>query len=197
MSISVIIASIPPRTELLERCLKSVLSQTLQPNKILINIDKDRLGAAESRDNLIKSCNTDYVAILDDDDQFLPNHLEVLYNHIVNEQADLAYPSWVNEYGYETHLDFIFGKFWDNNQIHQVPITWMAKTSSLLDVGGFSSNFDIFNAEVDQHGHRIGEDFGVIQKFAKSNKKITHINEVTWIWNTGGGPNTQGRPDRW
>ena len=73
----------------------------------------------------------------------------------------------------------------------------MAKTSSLLDVGGFSSNFDIFNAEVDQHGHRIGEDFGVIQKFAKSNKKITHINEVTWIWNTGGGPNTQGRPDRW
>ena len=196
MSISVIIASIPPRRELLQRCLSSVINQTLQPDKIMVNIDNARLGAPASRDNLIRSCGTDYVAILDDDDQFLPNHLEVLYNHIISEDADLAYPSWVNEYGHGMHLDHFMGQPWDNNNVHQVPITWMAKTSSVLEVGGFSANFDTLNDTMDEHGHRIGEDFAMIKKLVNAGKKITHINEVTWVWNSN-GPNTQGRPDRW
>ena len=196
MSISVIIASIPPRAELLKRCIDSVIKQTLKPDKILVNIDNDRVGAASSRDKLIKSCDTDYIAILDDDDQFLPNHLEVLYNHIIKEEADLAYPSWVNEYGLSMHLDGFMGIPWDNKNIHQVPITWMAKTSAIIEVGGFCSEFDIDNDNYDPEGHRIGEDFVMIRKLVDSGKKITHINEITWVWNSN-GPNTQGKPEGW
>lgn len=197
MSISVIIASIPGRKEYLQRAINSVMSQSLMPDKIIIGIDNDRLGAARNRDRCIESCDTDYIAILDDDDFLLPNHIEILFNTIKNNDADLVYPSWMIEQGFISHLDHIMGKPWNNNEIHQVPITWMAKTSSILEVGGFSKNFEVMENNFDEHGHRIGEDFIMIKKLVNSGKKIMHINEITWSWNCGHIGSTQGRPDRW
>lgn len=197
MSISVIIASIPPRKNYLARALSSVLMQTKEPKSILTHIDFDRWGAAKSRDFLIKNCNTEYIAILDDDDQFLPNHLEDLYNCAVSTNADLVYPGWKPEInGLVTHLDWIIGKDWDNNSIHQVPITWLAKTKSILEVGGFCEGFDQNSQILDSDGHRIGEDFLMIKKLVKNNKKIVHLNKKTWIWNCRSS-GTQGKPSNW
>jgi len=195
--VSVIIASIPPRKNYLARALSSVLNQTKNPKAILTHIDFDKWGAAKSRDFLIKNCKTDYIAILDDDDQFLPNHLEDLYNHAIEKNADLVYPGWIPERtGMVTHLDWIIGKEWDNNNIHQVPITWMAKTKSILDVGGFSEGFNQDSQILDEHGHRIGEDFLMIKKLISNNKKIAHLNKRTWIWNCSAS-GTQGKPSNW
>jgi glycosyltransferase involved in cell wall biosynthesis len=194
MSISVIIATIPGRESFLERAVNSVINQTLKADEIIICCDNKRLGAPINRDKALNKVTNEFVAILDDDDYLLPLHLETLFSTIKEQNADLVYPAWQQEQGFITHLNYIFGKEWDNNNIHQVPITWMAKTQSLIDVGGFSSGFDVNVHELDEQGHRIGEDFNIIKKLVNSNKKIFHVNEITWVWNSNNPGSTQGRP---
>jgi glycosyltransferase involved in cell wall biosynthesis len=197
MSVTLIIATIPGREEFLNRAFMSAVNQTKKPDVIMVAVDNDRLGAPRNRDKCVMSCTTDYVAMLDDDDYLLPNHIETLYNFAEKNNADLVYPSWVNLQGFVTHLDYIMNKEWNNNDIHQVPITWMAKTDTLKAVGGFSSNFDVMNNDVDEHGHRIGEDFIMLKKMVAGNYKIMHVHEITWAWNCANPASTQGRPDRW
>ena len=195
MSISVIIATIPGREDLLKRAVDSVLNQTMKPDEIIIQLDNHRVGAPITRDKAIKQVSNKYVAILDDDDYLLPLHLEVLFNAIEKENADLVYPAWHTEQGFMTHLDHIFGKEWNNDEIHQVPITWLAKTTSVKAIGGFSGRFDVNSSEVDEHGHRVGEDFTLIKNFVRYNKKIFHVNVKTWVWNAGNPGSTQGKPN--
>ena len=197
MSVTVIIASIPKRTTLRQRAIKSVLSQTMKADTIMVEIDYNRIGAARMRDAMLERCNTKYVCVLDDDDYLLPNHIETLFNVAESRNADLVYP-WhrLSIEGYTSHLERWRGVPWDNNNIHQVPITWIAKTESLKAVGGFSSNFDVLSNNTDETGNRIGEDYLMIHKLVEANMKIIHFNEETWIWNWH-DESTHGRPDRW
>jgi len=197
MSVTVIIASIPPRFKGRKRSINTSINQTMRPDNVLLAVDYARKGAAHTRDMLLKAVETKYVCVLDDDDWLLPHHIETLYNVAESEQADLVYP-WhrISVEGAYSHLEHWRGVPWDNNNIHQVPITWMAKTESLRKVGGFSSNFDPLADEKDSLGHRIGEDFLMIHKMINNNMKIVHVNEVTWVWNMDGS-GTHGRPDKW
>lgn len=195
--VTVCTATISTRVELLERAKKSVENQTLKVKKHLIKLDENKDGHAIILDWLITNSETKYVAILDDDDELLPNHIELLYNKIIETGADLVYP----HFKYSSlpdggHLERFRGKPWDNNHPHQVPITWMAKRDVILEVGGFSGGFDIFSMEVDAEGNRVGQDFHLIKKLAAANKHITNIPDVTWIYHVG-HPSTQGIPIRW
>jgi hypothetical protein len=198
MSVTVIIASIPPRFKGRKRAINSSLNQTMRPDNVLVNIDFSRRGAAETRDMLLKAVDTKYVCILDDDDWLLPHHIETLYTVAEEHNADLVYPwhklSIGDQYG--SHLERWRGVPWDDSNMHQVPITWMAKTASLRKVGGFSSNFDTLSNNLDQDGNRIGEDYLMLHKMVDRGMKIVHVNEVTWVWNWD-GDGTHGRPDRW
>jgi len=196
MSVTIIMASIPNRTAYRRRAIKSIIKQSMKPEKILVEIDYDRMGAAATRDKMLKECHTKYVCILDDDDWLLPHHIETLYNAAEEENADLVYPWHTTSNGSVSHLEQWRGVPWDNNNMHQVPITWLAKTSSLKRTGGFSSNFDPLSDNKDETGHRVGEDYLMIKKMVERKMKIIHINNVTWIWNMD-GTGTHGRPDRW
>ena len=195
--VTVCTATIPTRIELLKRAVKSVETQTLKVKEHLIQLDDKKEGHALVLDNLVKNAKTKYVAILDDDDELLPNHIELLYNKIVQTDADLVYPHFkYSNLSDGGHLEKFRGKPWDNNYPHQVPITWIAKREVVLEVDGFSGGFDIFSMEVDNEGNRIGQDFHLIKKLAAANKYITNIPDVTWIYHVG-HPSTQGIPIRW
>jgi len=197
MSVTVIMASIPKRTDLRQRAMKSVVSQTMKADVFMVEIDYNRVGAAAMRDAMLKRCDTKYVCILDDDDYLLPNHIETLYNVSEEQDADLVYP-WhrLSIEGYGSHLEKWRGVAWNDDYIHQVPITWMAKTESLKAVGGFSLGFDPLSNKTDESGNRIGEDYLMIHKLVAAGMKIVHVNEETWIWNWH-DESTHGRPDRW
>lgn len=198
MSVTILIASIPPRFKGRRKSINTSINQTMSVDNILVGIDYARRGAAATRDSLLKAVETKYVCILDDDDWLLPHHVETLYNTIEFHNADLVYP-WhrINRgEGWVSHLEMWRGVPWDNNNIHQVPITWIAKTESLRKVGGFSSNFDQLSDAKDSQGARIGEDFLMIHKLVENNMKIIHINEETWVWNMD-SDSTHGRPDKW
>jgi glycosyltransferase involved in cell wall biosynthesis len=195
--VTVCTATIPTRVELLERAIKSVTNQTLKVKEHSIKLDLDKLGQPAVLDQIIEEATTKYVAILDDDDELLPNHIELLYQKIIETDADLVFPHFkysnISDAG---HLEKFRGLPWDNNNPHQVPVTWIAKREAILDVGGFSGNFDVLSYEVDNEGNRVGQDFNLIKKLAKANKYITNISEITWIYHVGHG-STLGMPIRW
>jgi len=195
--VTVCTATIPTRVELLQRAIQSVTNQTLKVKEHSIKIDLDKLGQPAVLDQIIEQATTKYVAILDDDDELLPNHIELLYKKIIETNADLVFPHFkysnISDAG---HLEKFRGLPWDNNNPHQVPVTWIAKREAILDVGGFSGDFDVLSYEVDNEGNRIGNDFNLVKKLAKANKHITNISEITWIYHVGHG-STLGMPIRW
>jgi len=86
--LTLVITTIPVRAERLQIALKSVDNQTLYPSEIIIQCDTERLGAPGNRDAGLAKVQTKYAAFLDDDDYFYPQHLELLYNAAVKEDAD-------------------------------------------------------------------------------------------------------------
>jgi glycosyltransferase involved in cell wall biosynthesis len=195
--VTVCTATIPTRVELLKRAVKSVENQTLKVKKHSIKLDEKREGHCAMLDAMIEEAKTKYVAILDDDDELLPRHIEAIYNCIEETDADLVYP-WFKYSNLPDggHLEIFAYKPWSDDNVHQVPITWIAKRKTILEVGGFSKGFDINSYETDHQGNRIGQDFVMIQKLVAAGKKIVHHPELTWIYHTG-HPSTLGMPVKW
>lgn len=121
--ISVIITTYS-RPKYLERALKSVLNQTYNFVEIIVVDDngdnsihrkdteeivdryenviyiknKDNLGANKSRNIGVKNCKGNYIAFLDDDDEFLPQKLAVLFEtkkrYVKNNSGFLMFSSY-------------------------------------------------------------------------------------------------------
>lgn len=195
--VTVCTATIPHRKELLERAIKSVENQTLCARAHIIKTDINKIGGAAMLDKIVEESETTYIAILDDDDEFLENHIEILYKKIIEENADLVYP----HFKYATrgdggHLEKFRGVAWDNKQPHQVPITWICRKDVFLEFGGFSKDYDPNSMNLDSEGNRIGYDFLFIKRLAAANKKIIHTPEVTWIYHDDRN-STLGMPIKW
>jgi hypothetical protein len=93
--VTVVIPSLPERSEWLERAVRSVDRQSVQPFEVIVQIDKKRLGAHVARNAALRKVRTEWVAFLDDDDWFHPNHLAVLIDGANQSGADLigTYPT--------------------------------------------------------------------------------------------------------
>lgn len=194
--ITVITPSIPHRGELLARAVQSVERQTLKPDAHLIMIDVLGEGAPKMLDRLLLAAQTEWVAILADDDEFLPHHLEVLYNLAIDTAADLAFSHFRFDPGTDGgHLEQWRGVPFDNANPRQITGVFLVKRDLALKVGGFSGGFDVTSFDKDEQGHRIGEDFIFVKKLAAAGARFANSAEVTWIYHIGHG-NTLGMPDR-
>ena len=71
---SVIIPTIPSRKKELERAIKSVKQQTYKNVEIIVV--SEGINSAEARNIGIEKANGDFIAFLDDDDEWLPTKLE-------------------------------------------------------------------------------------------------------------------------
>lgn len=196
--VTICTATIPKRADLLLRAIASVKNQTLKPQAHIFKTDVNKIGGAAMLDKIVSEVKTTYIAILDDDDEFLENHIEVLYNKILEEQADLVYPHFKYAVrGDGGHLERFRGQPWDNNNPHQVPITWICRKDTFLECGGFSfDGYDPNSMNIDETGNRIGHDFLFIKRLAAANKKIVHTPEVTWIYHDD-RISTLGMPIKW
>lgn len=98
-SVTVCIPTIPGRETLLGRAIASVEEQTCLPDEVIVMLDKKGHGAAPTRNAAWRAASTDVVAFLDDDDEFLPQHLEACVDTLVEKQAGLVY-SWFEHVGW-------------------------------------------------------------------------------------------------
>lgn len=179
---------------MLARALTSVTQQLLQPDAVIVAIDNDRLGAAGNRDYGLSRVTTEFVAFLDDDDEFYPHHLRDLKRHQETHDADLVYP-WFDVKGGTDPFPMHEGREWDHSDPHQIPITTLCRTDVARAVGGFSMDFDIDSNEFDADGNRAGEDFRFTLKLSAIDARIVHLNQRTWVWHHHGG-NTSGLPSK-
>src|SRR5678815_5803555 len=90
--VTVCIASHPARTKTwLMPALQSVLSQTRQPDAILVVNDIGAQGAGWTRRTLLEAVQTEWIAWLDSDDEWYPEHLEKCLNHALETGAVYVY----------------------------------------------------------------------------------------------------------
>lgn len=186
MEITVVIPSIPPRRELLKRAIGSVLGQTLPATAISVAVDLDRQGSAATRNRALAAASTEFVAFLDDDDQFLPQHLELLAACAESTGADVVYS--VPEFAGRPPVNLRFGLPFDAEGLRSgnyIPVTVLARTELVNEAGGFHCPVG-----------SIYDDWGCWLAMFALGAKFVHLPEVTWVWNWHAGQ-TEGCADRW
>lgn len=202
--VTVVIPSIVGREELLARALRSVERQQVPPAHVVVHYDVKRLGAAAARNEALNKVNTEWVAWLDDDDEFLQNHLRVLLRAVNKTGADLAftYPevvggrdplaclddqgNWVAE-----PLNVPFGavqRLALRKHGNFIPVTYLARTSLVRQVGGFPEPYS-FEARVSGDC----EDYGLLLRLLDADARFHHVCGVrTWRYHLHAG-NLGGR----
>lgn len=196
--ITVIIPSIPPRRKLLDRAIESVNRQTLAAVDVIVAVDEAKAGAAVTRDRALFQVKTEWTAALDDDDEFLPFHLEHLLGTARETDADYvySYPEMPVD-GTVNPISCFNGLQWDRGSPHQTTVTTLYRTEIAHEILGYSGGY-LDDGSPDALLNRVGEDYHFTLKFNEVGK-IVHHPEATWRWyhhNEAGG-NTSGLPSRW
>jgi hypothetical protein len=160
---SVCIPTIPPRATLLRRALGSVYQQTLPADEIVVVPD----------------------------DEFLPQHLELLVQHQSQTGADLVYPWFEIAGGTFDPLGWE-GRPFDPvalRQANYIPVTVLVRRQLLLDAGGFRNRSDGI-------GGATWEDWAAWLALLDQGATFSHLPSRTWRWHHH-GEHTRGRADGW
>lgn len=178
MSITVVIPTIHGRETQLRRAIDSVWAQTM-PAALQVILDENRDGAAATRNRALEHVQTEWVAFLDDDDEFFPNHLRACSRYARLTGVDVVYP------GYEVvdGEDPIgcFGLDFDPSLLRRrnfVPVTTLCRTEAVKAAGGFQDH-------PDENGDPC-EDWGLWLAMLERGAKFGHVPQVTWRWHVNG-----------
>ena len=191
MTITVVIPSLERRERMLRRALASVAAQHARPAEVVVKIDTARDGAPITRQRGLDEVRTPWVAFLDDDDEFKPEHLAALQVCAQETGADFVF-SWYEVVGGTDPRPEEFGRPWDPANPRQTTITTLVRTELAQDVGGFACEGDDL-----RHPDRryAGEDWLFTNRINDAGGRIVHLPRRTWRWHHHGS-NTSGLPTR-
>ena len=189
--ITVVVPTHPARVRngLTKRAVGSVLGQTLPAVAIVVEQDLTRAGAAATRDRGLRKVTTEWMAFLDSDDQFKPEHLAELMACAAETGADYCY-AWYLPIGFGADPLAHFGKIFDPEHPTQTTITVLVRTELAQTVG-----FREPPPGALINGERYGEDFQFTVECIAAGGRIVHLPKRTWLWNCHGA-NTSGQPGR-
>jgi len=181
--ITVCIASHPARTKTwLMPALQSVLNQTRQPDAILVVNDIGAQGAGWTRRTLLEAVQTEWIAWLDSDDEWYPEHLEKCLNHALETGAVYVYP-WFDGGDPLGH----FGLPFNPCTPHHTTMGHLVKTEIARRVGFYDS----------QPGPFSNEDWlyivGISEIACREGLIMSHLPERTWYYRQA-GQNSSGQP---
>lgn len=203
----IVIPTITGREDLLKRAVKSIREEDLL---VAGAIETDHMGRGPAYCRNLAVLNTlnaggdpEFIAFLDDDDEFQPGHVGKLLAHAEATGADVVYPWFdlmaggrpANERG--DNLLLIdgrpaFGQPFSASALqanNYIPVTALVRTSLFVAVGGFPQT------NSPEWPHADCEDWGLWQRLLAAGAKFEHLPERTWTWHWH-GKNTSGRPDR-
>lgn len=168
--ITVLTCAVPKRLEWLARATASVRAQTLKPHAHLIHIDYGRSGTVASLNRMLAGVETPYVALLADDDELYPEHLEKLRAAISGHTV--AY-SWCDCGGQIPHTQ-------DGST---VAATALIRTQAVRDMGGWT---------VGEREGNSKEDFRLWGRLRSARCTFTCVPEITWKYNFHGDNQSRG-----
>jgi Glycosyl transferase family 2 len=187
------VPSIPPRANgLRTRALASAAAQTYPPAAIAVAVDVRREGVWAMRNQLLAMVRTPWLAWLDDDDEWLPHHLERLLWAQQRTDADMVFP-WFEPVGMHDMVGH-FGKPFDPAAPHATTMTFLCRTGLARRVG-FRGPPDPAQAA------NAGEDERHVQGLVAADAVVVHLPERTWRYHyhplDPAGANTSGLPAGW
>lgn len=190
VNVTVAMATIPPRCGpggLMETAVGSVRNQTLLPaGGVSVALDANREGAASTRQRALDAVRTEWVAFLDDDDYFYPNHIETLWHLAHDLEADFVYSWFDGNNPFPMHR----GRQWNPAEPHHTTMTVMVRTSLAREAGFLMPNGPL-------HQDWMGEDWLFVVKCSElSGGNFAGTGEVTWHYRLH-PQNTSGLPTRW
>lgn len=194
MTVTVIIPAIPPRAGfLLDRAVSSAEWQTV-PTVVIVEEDAGRTGSAATRNRALARVDTEFFLCCDDDDELMPNAVQVL-----------------TEAQRETGADVVSGAAWiPQRPGHREPVTppppgWIApetvtarsvlhvsslvRTELARQAGGFAFR------RCPATGMLL-DDFGLYCSLADAGASFWRVPETVLIWHWHGA-NTSGKPENW
>lgn len=177
---------------MLTRAMTSVSRQSHPVDQVSVALDRDHWGAAKTRDVALSGITTQWVAFLDSDDQWYPNHVEALLVTAKTTGADVVYPWFDVPEGFDPFPQYE-GQPFNVEALREVqnyiPITVLVKTRFLHEVGGFAKN-------VRGSGTNPCDDWGMWLALWDAGADFVHHNGRTWRWNWHRG-NTSGSGENW
>jgi glycosyltransferase involved in cell wall biosynthesis len=194
-TVTAVVPTIPGRHDLFERAIASIVAQTRPVDAILTGCDTEGRGAAYARNVILAGATTDFVAFLDDDDTWHPNHIEGLMS--VADDADVVYPWFDGLHSKSlavsvngrphTPLGVPFGPEQADHLRHAnfIPVTFLARTALVQQVGGFEKPWWL-------PPESPCEDWGLLLKLLDAGARFTHYPHITWTWN-GHADQTNGQ----
>jgi hypothetical protein len=189
--VTVCIPTVPGRYLQLCRAVKSVEDQDYPRHLIQVEAVLDhypRQGAWATRNRAAAAADTEWIAFLDDDDEFLPWHLSMLLQVADDWGVDMAW-GWFEVVGGTDPFPMHRGRQFDPQEPHIVPITYLIRRELFIDTRGFQPDTDVT-------GSWEAQDAGVIlDAYTLSGGKLMAIPETTWRWHHHGW-NTSGLPHR-
>lgn len=198
-SVCVVIPTIPPRSTYLQRAVDSVMHQDYKgPLSISIDIDRQRTGATQTRWRALQRAEAEFVAFLDDDDEFYHNHVSAIVQGIHDAGADYGY-SWFDVIGGQDPFPPIHETTqWTNKVPIQTTVTTIVRREVALKAYGLiMQGKNAASPRPTPDGNRAGEDWAFTLNCLALGAKIHHIlGKRTWAWHHHGS-NTSGLPDRW
>lgn len=184
---AVIPAHLPRLTDgSLRRAVESVLAQELPVVAIAIAVDGLGEGAAATRQRALEMARTEWVAFLDADDYWYPNHTRVLAALADATDADYTY-SWFDgnqPFSPATHR----GRQMDPIQPHHTTMTVLVRTTLAQQVG--------FQPHPEATAAWAAEDWLFTLNCLQRGAAFAGTPEVTWHYGVD-GRNTSGFASRW
>jgi hypothetical protein len=187
----------PERADMLAEAVASVRAQTLAPAIHLVGIDHARRGIGRTLNALARGTDADWLARLDDDDLFDPNHLEVLAS--ATDRGDIIYtwcrvearavgrdmpspPSVLGPAGWVPNQPFDADMLRERNYI---PATTLIRRSLWETLGGWRlPGFGVADLPPDPHST---EDWEFWLRALDAGATFECIPQVTWTYRYHGG----------
>jgi hypothetical protein len=193
--VTVVVPHLPSRGGYLAQALQSVRRQSVPVADVVVEPDLSMEGAWVTRNRGMLKVDTSWTAFLDDDDQLLPHHVELLTNYAYMFDLDFCW-GWYQVFG-EAGVDPMpenRGKVWDPDSPHCFPITVLVKTeflhSAYAHMGGFQP-------DPEELGSWDVQDLPVWYDIVKrQGAKHMAFPEATWRWRFHGN-HSSGLPLPW
>lgn len=190
--VTVLIPTMPGREEMLGEALASVYAQTVAPAAVLVRWSRpERIGPvhiAAQRNRLLAAVDTPWVATLDDDDLWRPDHLETVLPVLDFDVTDVVH-TWTDPEGTVPRVD-VTG--WPQPKLiaalragNFIPSAALIRTETIRAAGGWSeSGFD---------GRRYAtwatwEDWDCWIRLAEAGARFVTVPKVTWEYRMGSWP---------
>jgi GT2 family glycosyltransferase len=140
-SVTVITASLPTRGQMLAECVASVAAQTVAPAAHLVGVDHARRGSSATRNGLVRAAESEWIAVLDDDDLMLSHHLETLL--AASAEADIIYSYCAVEGRPGWNPSRPFDEAALRAGPNYIPITALIRRSLLVALGGWRDSSEV------------------------------------------------------